>query len=201
MKKKAEKEALFATKRAEILATLKQREEVVSQIYKNYIFSDSTLIGHVERVTACAFSPDRSSVISASADGSLILWDARTGSELRIMQGHKDKVTACAFSPDGASIVSASEDHTLIIWNARTGKPSRELNGHSDKVTGCAFSPDGSRVVSSSTDGYLMIWDARKGKLLQLSEKPLFLWHALILQTARASCPCHTIARSGSTMQ
>jgi WD40 repeat protein len=146
-------------KRAEIVVELKKREEIIPQVYYNYILSDTTIIGHVKKVTACKFAPDRSTILSASEDGSLMLWDARTGTELRTMQKHKGKVTACAFSPDGTSIVSSSADKRLIIWDARTGKSLREFIGHVDEVTKCA-----------SIDGHVSIWDARKGSLLRDSK-------------------------------
>jgi WD40 repeat protein len=82
-----------------------------------------------ECVTDCAVSPDDRRFVTADGDGTLRVWDADAGIELRPLEGHGDPVTACAFSPDGSWIVStssrsvpASGDRTLRLWSADTGE-------------------------------------------------------------------------------
>jgi pimeloyl-ACP methyl ester carboxylesterase len=57
-------------------------------------------------------------VVSAGGDGTLRLWDSKTGEQLRTLSGHTGSVTACAVTPDGRFVVSASRDHTLRLWDA-----------------------------------------------------------------------------------
>jgi WD40 repeat protein len=124
-----------------------------------------TLEGHRSGVTAVAFSPDGSRLVSGSHDHTLRLWDARTGAAIgEPMKGHKGLVNAVAFSPDGTRIVSGSSDNTLRLWDAATGAALCEpLEGHSSNVNAVAFSPDGSRLVSGSHDHTLRLWDAHTG--------------------------------------
>ena len=122
---------------------------------------------HTLGVTSCAFSPDGRSLLSASYDKTLRLWEAATCSPLREFVGHVDTVTSCAFSPDGRSVLSASEDNTLRLWETATGMLLREFVGHADAVMSCAFSPDGRSVLSASRDDTLRLWETANGMLLR----------------------------------
>ena len=124
-----------------------------------------TLVGHRAVVTSCAFSPDGWRIVSASADNTLKIWDAKTGVELATLTGHTGKVHACAFSPDGSRVLSASEDKTLKIWDVETGGELATLSGHRGGVSTCAYSPDGRVIVSGSEwDRTVRIWDASPGQ-------------------------------------
>jgi WD40 repeat protein len=130
-------------------------------------FFGSPNMKHSGEVWGCAFSPDGKTFVSASEDGTLKLWDAETGKEMRTFTGHKAPINSCAFSPDGTRLVSASDDHTLKLWDAASGKEMRTLTGHKSYVRGCAFSPDGTRLVSASRDKTLKLWDVASGKDLR----------------------------------
>ena len=123
-----------------------------------------TLSGHTSYVWGCAFSPSGSFIVSASGDGTLKVWDARTGEEQRTLCGHTASVRGCTFSPDGNTIVSASDDGTLKVWDVHTGEERLTLRGHTDWVNGCAISSAGDFIVSASSDHTLKVWDARTGE-------------------------------------
>ncbi|MGZ5465090.1 MAG: pentapeptide repeat-containing protein [Thermoanaerobaculia bacterium] len=126
-----------------------------------------TVSGHGSLVSACAWSPDGTQLLSGSWDETLKVWDARTGQGLRTLARHGDSVTACAWSPDGTQLLSGSEDKTLKVWDARTGQELRTLAGHGASVTACAWSPDGTQLLSGSGDKTLKVWDARTGQELR----------------------------------
>ena len=117
-----------------------------------------TLNGHSSRVLSASFSPDGNTIVSASDDQTLKVWDAKTGEELRTLNGHSSSVLSASFSPDGNTIVSASDDQTLKVWDAKTGEELRTLNGHSSRVWSASFSPDGNTIVSASDDQTLKVW-------------------------------------------
>jgi WD40 repeat protein len=124
-----------------------------------------TLTGHAFLVTACAISPDGTWLLSASADGTLKIWDAASG-ELRHTLGDRlGWVTACAISSDGTWLLSAGV--TLDVWDAASGRLcntiSTAFSYHSSVVHACAISPDGTWLLSASADHTLIIWDTPSG--------------------------------------
>lgn len=81
-------------------------------------------------VTCVIFSPDDQTLISSSADGTVRLWDVRSGECLIILHAHTDWVHSVALSPDGQMLASGSEDQTVKLWDWSTGQCLRTLEGH-----------------------------------------------------------------------
>ena len=131
-------------------------------------------------VSSAAFSPDGGRIVTASTDGTALVWDPASGEMLRELQGQGDAVapadvrvgelegaTSAAFSPDGGRIVVASGDGTARVWDAANGEMLRTLKGHADGVKSVAFSPDGTRIVTASYDQSARVWDAATGEMLR----------------------------------
>ena len=108
--------------------------------------------------------PDGTRVVTASADKTARVWDARTGQAVGAPLQHQGFVTAVAWSPDGTRVVTASDDKTARVWDARTGQAVGAPLQHQDSVTAVAWSPDGTRVVTASEDKTARVWDARTGQ-------------------------------------
>ena len=96
-----------------------------------------------------------------SYDGTIQLWDAKTGSELQTLKGHSGPVYSVAFSHDGQMIMSGSYDNTIKLWDAKTGSEFQTLKGHSGLVYSVAFSHDSQIIVSGSYDKTIKLWDAK----------------------------------------
>ncbi|MDT8401320.1 MAG: WD40 repeat domain-containing protein [Bacteroidales bacterium] len=120
---------------------------------------------HSKEITACAYSPDGSVIITGGADNFLLLWDADNFEFLSKLIGHNDKISKCIYSPDGKSIASSSVDGTIKIWDAARARVETvyEDDFLSDRITCCAFNLDDSKVMAGSLDSNLIIYDAHTG--------------------------------------
>ena len=115
-------------------------------------------------VQVTEFSPDGKTILTASRDRSLRLFEVSTGKQIReFEQQHQWSILAARFSPDGMRVVSGSEDNQAIIWDVTTGQPIAELNGHTAAVTSVSFSADGKRVLTASRDNSAKLWDVTRG--------------------------------------
>lgn len=108
------------------------------------------------------FSPDGSTVVTASQDQTARLWDANTGETISVLRGHSGAVTHVAFSPGGRFLVTAGDDGTARIWDPSTGDlletlPLSEERSLRTPEQSIQFSPDGSRVYISTSEG-LFAW-------------------------------------------
>jgi WD40 repeat protein len=127
----------------------------------------SDIKGHTSDINAIAFSPDGRTVISASYDCTIKLWDITTGANLRTFKGHRSYVEAVIFSPDGKKVASASNDYTVRLWDIATGAALQTFKGPMFKIGAIAFSPDSGTVISASDDCTVKLWDTVTGANLR----------------------------------
>lgn len=128
------------------------------------------LQGHRGPITAAAFGPDSSTVVSASAigggDGDVLLWDARSGGLLAQMRyGSTTKVTDVALSASGKTALLIADGENAMLMDVASGREVATLY-HTGLVT-ATFSPDGYSVLTLSQNRDAIHWDAQTGKRLQ----------------------------------
>ena len=116
--------------------------------------------GHV----GVAFHPDGSSLVTAQGDGSVVVWDARTGDELKMLTGHDERVNNVAFSADGRHLVTASEDGTARLWDARTWEEVATFAGSGVGLLSPAVG--GGVVAATDHDGTTTVWDVESADVL-----------------------------------
>jgi WD40 repeat protein/serine/threonine protein kinase len=121
-------------------------------------------------VNSVAFSPDGDQVAAACGDGTVKVWDLKTG-QVVSLHGHDQYVFSVAFSPmDGRRLASASRDKTVKVWDLTTQTAVLTLPGQGGweygSAYGVAFSPDGRWLAAGSEGGDVRIWDATTGQTI-----------------------------------
>ena len=112
-------------------------------------------------MTSVAFSPDGSTLASASLDKTIMLWDVKTRTPLgEPIAGTRSYVWGVAFSPDGGTLASASKTAPSSSGTSRCARHgATTFAGHTDAVSGVAFSPDGGTLASAAADKTVILWD------------------------------------------
>ena len=67
-------------------------------------------------VAVMAFLPDGDTLVTGGYDGTIRIWDARSGKLLLVLEGHRGKIDDLAVSPDGKSLATAGSDHRVRMW-------------------------------------------------------------------------------------
>jgi len=140
--------------------------EIVRSADRYFSGNHITLNGHSNQVFRVSFSPDSKRIASSSADRTIKLWDAHSGTEIATLEGHDQKIGTVAFSPDGLHVASGSYDHSIKIWDTSIQQDVMTLSGHTGTVAEVAYSPDGKLIGSASDDRTVRLWNAVSGKEL-----------------------------------
>ncbi len=120
----------------------------------------ASLTGHRGEVQALACSPDGGRLASASADGTLRVWDVAAAREERQLRGDGVRVGAVLW--DGAEIISGSWDGTIRVWDGASGETIRLVRSTPGAITGmCLAGGEASVLVASGADEDCSVWDRR----------------------------------------
>jgi WD40 repeat protein/tRNA A-37 threonylcarbamoyl transferase component Bud32 len=113
---------------------------------------------HSYPITAVAFDPNRSRLVTACHVGTLRFWDATRGTMINEMRENTGEIAVLAFSPDGAMLVTASFDGTARFLDSESGRQLGPALHHADAVLCAAFHPDGKSIVTGTRDGMVQRW-------------------------------------------
>ena len=115
---------------------------------------------HLASVSALAFAPDGSRIVSGSVDRTVRVWDTSTWRTVRAMS-IPSAVVCAAVSPDGTRALVGSKDGKLRELIIETGELTHTLCGHFGHVRAVACLGAG-RALSAADDGSLRVWDIER---------------------------------------
>ena len=125
-------------------------------------------VGHAKKVTSLALSPDGNELASSSEDGTVRLFDVRTGrlrDEIRV----GGEVLAVTFSPDGARLATGSTYDLVKLWDVRTTDHVATFQDNRGWVRSVAFTPDGRFLASCDGEGGVVVRDLTRGTVTKLA--------------------------------
>ena len=142
------------------------------------VFTELVVVNSQSKgINRIAWSPDGTSLASASDDMEIQVWETDSGALKKTLSGHAGSVNEISWSPDGSLLASASDDVTIGIWDLALGQEIQKL-GFIDQVYTVAWSPHSNLVASGSRDSSVHLWDL-------ISDVPI-----AILQGHSASIMC-----------
>lgn len=103
-------------------------------------------IGHEGKINRALWGPANKTIATCSDDGTIRVWDAASGEQLRRVEAHRDKVTDLQYAWDHSFLVSASKDGSAKLWDAdsyeclKTYECDRPLNSaHLSPLKECPY--------------------------------------------------------------
>jgi WD40 repeat protein/serine/threonine protein kinase/DNA-binding XRE family transcriptional regulator len=110
-----------------------------------------------------AWSQEGLLLLAGSTDGTVRLFAAATGRELRVLDAHAGGVYSVAFSPAGRFLLSGGADSTAKLWDLDTGELLRTFQHKENPVFSVAFSPDGQHILTGAYDKTARVWNVHSG--------------------------------------
>eukprot|EP00698_Gefionella_okellyi_P023867 TRINITY_DN8273_c0_g1_i1.p1 TRINITY_DN8273_c0_g1~~TRINITY_DN8273_c0_g1_i1.p1 ORF type:complete len:617 (+),score=142.57 TRINITY_DN8273_c0_g1_i1:20-1870(+) len=118
---------------------------------------------HKGTVTSVVLSRDDNDCVSASADGSCIIWDLSRFVRLKALF-ESTFFKAALYHPDEAQILTTGTDRKLAYWDAYDGNAIREVEGsRTSEINTLAISADGDTFVSGGGDKVVKVWNYDEG--------------------------------------
>lgn len=129
--------------------------------------------GHRAAVRDLAVTPDGETLVSASEDKTIRVWDWRAGVTVRTIRsqigdGNEGKVYAVAVAPDGQTVAAGGyfgpglgdkpPYGDVRLFDIGSGRMTGVLKGLDYAVYGLDFSPDGALLAAGGEDGMVRVW-------------------------------------------
>ena len=144
--------------------------------------------GHTGLIHDIKITPDGKYLVSASADGTINVWDIATAQVIHTLFGLNSETiyesagwgqvkevkrvgftnasfVAVDISSDGKYIAGGTNTSSIFVWDVMGAKPAaafvgeRSLTGFTNKIRDLAFDPSGKYIVAVGHDRRVKIWD------------------------------------------
>ncbi|MBX7104103.1 MAG: serine/threonine protein kinase [Gemmataceae bacterium] len=109
---------LFFHPKSSQLACVYRNNVVVRSVSTGVVLFQ--LVGHNDFVSSVKWLSDGSRIATGSHDGTVRVWDGKSGQLIATLRGHTGPVYSVAWSPDGRRLISAGSG-MVRHWDARRG--------------------------------------------------------------------------------
>jgi WD40 repeat protein len=122
-------------------------------------------------INAVSLSPDGGSVVAGTGDGSIVVYNAASGTERTRLRrpgtGAEAYVAGVGWLPDGKQVVAIDSEGHLTSWDVASGLPApvQDIKAH-DRGAALKVAADGKRVVTGG-DSDAVVWDLAHAKAEQ----------------------------------
>lgn len=120
-------------------------------------------------VLTTVVTPDGSTIVTGARDGTVRLWDTKTGDNTRTLTGLDGGVEEAVVSPNGRTLVAVGAGRAARgagagggawRWDLHSGSEEGSLIARSSTALwSAAFSTDGARLATAAEDGAVQIYD------------------------------------------
>jgi WD40 repeat protein len=107
-------------------------------------------------------------ILSASEDGTVMLWDMLLKSRLAIYRAHNLPVWGVSVSPGGFYFATFGRDGTARLWSTDCGNYLRLYVGHLADVCCAAWHPNCEYLITGSEDCTLRMFEVQTGNCVRL---------------------------------
>ncbi|MBI2422947.1 MAG: protein kinase [Candidatus Hydrogenedentes bacterium] len=116
--------------------------------------------------TIAVWSALGNSLLTAHPERPLMLYDARSFSELGKIDTDLALLNTLALDSQGNTAALAGADNLIRVYDVKLGTLLFKLSGHIGPIYDVRFSADDSRLISYAKDGAVKVWDAKAGILV-----------------------------------
>ncbi|XP_073974180.1 cilia- and flagella-associated protein 52 isoform X2 [Rhodnius prolixus] len=158
------------------------------QISRNVRSLWRVLKEHKGPVSSLDVSPDDTEAVSASTDGTCIIWDIVKAARLAIL--FSTTLFMCVkYHPNGCQLVTTGTNRQLGYWEVFDGSLVREIEGSkSAALNTLDISKNGLYMVTGGNDQYVKLWLYKEGYATHVG-----LGHGGIISAVKFSCDMKTL--------
>jgi WD40 repeat protein len=109
-----------------------------------------------------AFRPNSPYLVAGYSDGTVLIWNTKTGKKERILKFGSDRIATMAFSRDGSILATDSNDKVAHIWQWNSATPPTAIR-HDTFVPAVCISPDGKTVGLVDEFRIVKLYDTKTG--------------------------------------
>lgn len=128
-----------------------------------------TLKEHNAPISSININQNDTEAVSASTDGTCIIWDLVRQCPLQLLSGNTLFLCACYY-PTGVQVLTCGSNRKLSYWEVFDGSLVREIEGSRSGAVNCIdISPNGKMFLSGGNDQIVKLWKYNEGNYSHLS--------------------------------